>query len=101
MKNYNTKEDEVFRIQSLMGIKNINKAKVVLMANLLLNAIPRTRDNWKTKTKIVLYTEMIITGVEHHKQVGVEKLKEILSENPDYCDYYLGISERLMTAANR
>ena len=103
MKAYNTKEDEVLRIQSLMGIANINKSKVIQMANSLLNAIPRRGYEWKIKTKIVLYTEMIITGAEHHKQVGVERLKEVLEENeetPKYRDYYLNISERLKVAAH-
>ncbi|WP_459743805.1 hypothetical protein [Polaribacter sp. OB-PA-B3] len=70
------------------------------MANLLLNAIPRNLNGWKIKIKIVLYTELIITGIENHKQVGVEKLKEILKENPEFKDYYHNISERLEKVAN-
>lgn len=83
-----------------MGIGNMNKSYVKKIANMLLNAIPRRGNEWKIKTKIVLYTEMIITGAEHHKQVGVERLKEVLDENPKYRDYYLNISDRLKVAAH-
>ena len=101
MKKYNSKQDEVLRIQSLMGLEDLNRERVILLTNSLLNAIPRSFKGWKVKTKIVLFTQMIITGAEHHKQVGVEQLKEVLKENPEYCDYYLNISERLRLAASQ
>lgn len=99
MKNYKTKEDEVLRIQSLMGLKDMDRLYVINRANALLQAIPRNGPEWKIKTKIVLFTQMIITGVQDDKEKGVQRLKEVLKNNPSYIDYFKSISHRLRMAA--
>lgn len=101
MRNNIKMTDEVLRIQSLMEIVSVNTSSVVHMANFLLNDISRKRDDWKIKTKIVLYTQMTMTGMYKHKQLAVGKLKEILKENPDCLNYYFNVVERLKEAANR
>lgn len=99
MKSYNTKEDEVLRIQSLMGIKEMDRLYVIKKANALLDAIPRNGTEWKIRTKIVLFTQMIITGVQDDKEEGVQRLKEVLKNNPSYIDYFKRISYTLRMAA--
>lgn len=99
MKNYKTKEDEVLRIQSLMGLKDMDRLNVIKKANALLNTIPRNGAEWKIKTKIILFTQMIITGVQDDKEKGVERLKQVLKDNPSYLDYFRDISHRLRMEA--
>lgn len=100
MKINNSIIDSYPDLESLMNIRDINRSNVIKVANTLLCAIPRKRDDWKIKTKIVLYTQMTMTGMYKHKQLAVGKLKEILKENPDCLNYYFNVAERLKEAAN-
>lgn len=101
MKKYDTMEDELLKVKSLIGIANLKRSSVVQKSNEILKSMPKQANNkWKLKTKIVLFIGMIMIGVEHDKEIGIQRLKEVLRENPELCGYYLEISQKLKMVAN-
>lgn len=96
MKKYDKLVNELMKLQNLIGIDDANRSRVVLKSNeLLKRMIKSEKNNWRLKTKIVIFIVMTIAGTKHEKNTAVLRLKEILQNNPELNDYSLDISQKL------
>lgn len=91
--------DEVLRIQNLMGIKVSYRGYVIKRANEMITNLNRDKKDWRDKSKIIGFLLMIITGASSDQETGAKKLKSLLIEKPELCEYYFKVSKTLKMAA--
>lgn len=91
--------DEVLRIQNLMGIKVAYRSYVIKRANQMLIGLNKTEKDWRDKSKIIGFLLMIIIGASSDQEVGAKRLKSLLIEKPELCEYYFKVSKTLKMAA--
>ena len=91
--------DEVLRIQNLMGIKVTYRGYVIKRANEMITNLKRDEKDWRDKSKIIGFLLMIIIGTKSDQEAGAERLKSLLIEKPELCEYYFKVSKTLKMAA--
>ena len=91
--------DEVLRIQNLMGVKVTYRGYVIKRANEMITNLKRDEKDWRDKSKIIGFLLMIIIGTKSDQEAGAERLKSLLIEKPELCEYYFKVSKKLKMSA--
>ncbi|MBF4983082.1 hypothetical protein FNJ87_01585 [Nonlabens mediterrranea] len=99
MKNENSKENEILRIQSLMEIKSINREYFIEQMNILISNLSSKDIKWKLKLRIISYVAILIIGKRNDKDEAAKRLQVILEANPELSKHYLNVSSVLKIAA--